>query len=232
MDTAIISKFEIVDTSTSWLSATYALVKHTSGLLIHTWAMHADYRAYGPYAACNRMVRNLSVILQGEEAPYGDATHSRIFDVKGLLNTAVMQASLKKTEKEAIIVAGDFNSPSHLDWTNETKSQHCGWVVEWPVTKLMEDAEFLDSFREVFSNPATRPGKTWSPITKGSSEWDYALREPQDRIDFIFYQGPIQANNSARYAGSEPISRQPNCENNDWPSDHYAVWTDFVIVEK
>lgn len=31
------------------------------------------------------------------------------------------QAAVESSSTEPLIVCGDFNSPSHLDWTNETR---------------------------------------------------------------------------------------------------------------
>jgi exonuclease III len=67
----------------------------------------------------------------------------------------------QRTDKEPLIVAGDFNCPSHLDWIEEVKHLHGGWVFEWPATKLLMDAGFSDAFREVHRNVTKSPGKNF-----------------------------------------------------------------------
>ena len=39
--------------------------------------------------------------------------------------------SLEKKLKIPVIIGGDFNSPSHLDWVQSTKKFHYGKVVQW-----------------------------------------------------------------------------------------------------
>ncbi|CAJ0955758.1 unnamed protein product, partial [Mesorhabditis belari] len=228
-DTAILTKHKILNTSTSGTVAMYARIELPSGLRVNAWSMHADYRAYGPYAACNGMVKNASIIMVGESAPFGEKEASRVNDIRTLLGSVEVKSAFDSLDTEPMIVAGDFNSPSHLDWIEAARHRHCGWAFEWPATKMMTDANFTDSFREIYPDPLTKPCRTWSAVEKGNNEWNYELPEPQDRIDFIFYQGPIGANRSALYGGSEPIHISPNHQKNDWPSDHFAVFTDFVI---
>lgn len=81
---------------------------------------------------------------------------------------------MKLSETEPFIIAGDFNSPSHLDWTEETKflptydykngiifprDIHGGWTFEWPSTKLLMDTGFLDSYRQIHPSVIDKPGK-------------------------------------------------------------------------
>ena len=47
-----------------------------------------------------------------------------------------------------VIIGGDMNSPSHLDWSKKTKKIHNNLVVPWYSTKIFEDIGYADSFRE------------------------------------------------------------------------------------
>ncbi|EPB79447.1 hypothetical protein ANCCEY_01497 [Ancylostoma ceylanicum] len=125
-------------------------------------------------------------ILAGE---HPRSRHGREQNIEEIKNNTKMTAWRRKSAIVPIILAGDFNCPSHLDWTDETKDQHGGWPVLWPATKAMYDMKFIDSFREVHPDVIAEPGYTWSTVNKFNAEWDYAIPEPQDRIDFIFYQG-------------------------------------------
>ena len=62
-------------------------------------------------------------------------------------------------------------------------------------------------------------------------EWDWTIPEPQDRIDFIFYKprAHIRPTNSFTYAGTAPLKPIPHQLGNDWPSDHFAVVTEFAL---
>lgn len=63
----------------------------------------------------------------------------------------------KESDSIPIIVGGDMNSPSHLDWSEKTKNIHNGLVVPWYSTKVFEDLGFTDSFREKNPNPIKYP---------------------------------------------------------------------------
>ena len=113
-----------------------------------------------------------------------------------------------KEEEVPLIIGGDFNSPSHLDWGDDMKVFHHNYSIEWPVSKSMADAGFTDSFRETAPNPAHSIGNTWSPRFHESM---------QQRIDYLYYKGNLNCVNSyvKGYTDSE------------WPSDHAAVVSEF-----
>lgn len=126
-----------------------------------------------------------------------------------------------------VILGGDFNTHSHLDWTEATRDlyRHGGAVVAWPVSRELERNGFIDSFRELHPDPVADPGTTWL------AEADAAGTECRnDRIDFIYYRGAtIRATASEcldcrlgkpfRFRGGEFF----------YPSDHGFVMTDFLI---
>lgn len=131
-----------------------------------------------------------------------------------------------------VILAGDFNEPSHLDWTESMRSAHCGHAVEWELSKEMEAFGFSDLYRIVHQNPQTHPGVTWSTVQKfgDGNEIDEKTPEPQDRIDFIFFMGgTLRGVECATYQGNGPNSPHPNVFENNWPSDHYGVYGDFRL---
>lgn len=45
----------------------------------------------------------------------------RFQNMRELLVDDHFQAAVENSSIEPLIVCGDFNSPSHLDWTNETR---------------------------------------------------------------------------------------------------------------
>lgn len=63
-----------------------------------------------------------------------------------------------------------------------------------------------------------------------SAGWEWMVPEPQDRIDFIFYKSSlIRPLWSITYNGYSYVHPKPYHYNNDYPSDHYAVITNFAI---
>jgi endonuclease/exonuclease/phosphatase family metal-dependent hydrolase len=111
-----------------------------------------------------------------------------------------------------LIVAGDFNSPSHLDWIETANPLHCNLTVEWPVSKSMAEAGFLDAYRLSHPDPIAYPGHTWTP--RNPQSW-------QDRIDYIYYMGKGLRCQSAAVHNLHPTQ---------WPSDHAAVLASFDLL--
>ena len=108
---------------------------------------------------------------------------TRFAEVSSILKE--MKPHLDREKYAGIIMSGDFNSGSHLDWIPLTQNIHENYVVAWPESKAMLAAGFTDSFRELHINPAMDPGYTWTPRAATSSN-KYGMR---DRIDYIYYQG-------------------------------------------
>lgn len=124
---------------------------------------------------------------------------------------ALLKPHLATSHETPVIVAGDFNSPSHLDWSHETRKKHRDLVVDWPVSRSMADAGFIDAFRVLHPDPTTAPGYTWSP--RFTEAW-------KDRIDFVYLHGPRLVPSAATVA-DEQVPR--------WPSDHAAVVVDVQV---
>lgn len=138
---------------------------------------------------------------------------TRHSEVKSILKE--IRPLYSKSGNNPVIMLGDFNSGSHLDWVESTKNIHNDYTVKWPVSMEMIKAGFKDSFRELNINPLLDPGLTWTPRAATSSS-KYGLR---DRIDYIYYKGglvPIE---------SKVIDYHPLM----FPSDHAAVLTVFEI---
>lgn len=153
-------------------------------------------------------------IVQGEmtsEALIQDEHTTRYAEVKQILKE--IKPILATSKKRPIIMLGDFNVGSHLDWIDKTKTIHYGYNITWPVSKAMEEAGFKDSYRELHINPLLDPGLTWTPRAATSST-KYGLR---DRIDYIYYQGGL------RPVESKVVDYHPIM----FPSDHAGVITVF-----
>jgi exonuclease III len=119
-----------------------------------------------------------------------------------------------------LIIGGDFNTLSHLDWGIETKALHNDLVVPWYVTKVLEDIGLVDTYRTTHPDPVTHPGVTWH--TKGVND--------AHRIDYIFYKSPIlRPLQSETYKTFLNEIFTLNGENILYPSDHGIVLTTFEI---
>ena len=124
---------------------------------------------------------------------------------------SLLQHFVSDSDGTPLVVAGDFNSPSHLDWEHNTASLHRGLVVPWPVSRAMAKAGFVDAFRSIHTDVVDEPGYTWSP--RFSQAW-------KDRIDYVYLHGSALEPRAAKVRGyQEP----------QWPSDHAAVVVDISI---
>ena len=129
-------------------------------------------------------------------------------EIRAILKTLVPHLA----SNTPLIVAGDFNSPSHLDWVAAAKEKHGNLVVEWPVSKQMVAAEFVDAYRQIYPDPNMQPGHTWTP--RNPQSW-------QDRIDYVYYHDSHLCCLEARVINQHPVQ---------WPSDHAAVLTTFKLT--
>ncbi|HSK13401.1 MAG TPA: endonuclease/exonuclease/phosphatase family protein, partial [Phnomibacter sp.] len=125
---------------------------------------------------------------------------------------AVLQRILPEQNKTGtlpMIIAGDFNSGSHLDWTERNRPFNKGYAIPFPTTVLLMENDFLDSYRMVHPNETTERGLTWSPYIKTNH---------QDRIDNIYYKS-----DKLQPIGSNTTLETSAC----YPSDHRGVITQF-----
>ncbi|WP_165614857.1 LamG-like jellyroll fold domain-containing protein [Flagellimonas flava] len=156
-------------------------------------------------------------VIEGKKSPkqlIADEGKTRHAEVKSILME--IAPYLKKSNEVPIIMSGDFNVGSHLDWIEETKGIHYQRKVKWPVSMEMADAGFIDSYRELYIDPLLDPGFTWTPRAATSSN-KYGLR---DRIDYIYYQGEALSAIESKVVDYHPIM---------FPSDHAGVLTVFRI---
>ncbi|KAL6863428.1 hypothetical protein ACO1O0_003682 [Amphichorda felina] len=186
--------------------------------VIH-WNVHLGYTPYGPYDFCFEG-------LSDEEVLKNEASSGRTPQIKNAL--VQMSEALDGADSVPVLLTGDFNAPSHKDWTEANKDSHCGKTFDWPTSKEPEAAGLIDSLREVHPDPVQDPHNTWSPIFVKNP--DYGNKdEPLDRIDFVYHKGqgltPKEADTLVR---GEP-KPEPDHKNNEWTSDHKAVIVKFDL---
>lgn len=128
-----------------------------------------------------------------------------------------------------ILLFGDHNIPSHLDHDSTTSSdikysieRNCKVVpMIWPVSFILSNVGFIDSFREVHPDVLKNYGFTW---TSGYPKGVIEKHEIQDRIDYIYYQNSKGLNLKPYESYTvDSVQQLP------YPSDHKAVVTKFQI---
>jgi len=131
---------------------------------------------------------------------------------------------IKNIEKDRIIIAGDFNEPSHLDLDNNIKA---------PISIEFEKNGFVDTYRYMNKTIITNTDMDTNTNTnmiidksKIGYTWpagQYYKGEPEQRIDFIYTKN-LKIIKSILYDGGND-----GTTNLKWLSDHKIVITDIVI---
>jgi endonuclease/exonuclease/phosphatase family metal-dependent hydrolase len=128
-----------------------------------------------------------------------------------------------------VFLTGDFNAPSHADWTEAIASTRpfARYAFDWPVSRAVVDAGFRDSFRDVHPDPLAKPGLTWWAKRQRIRDYNPGDGDPQDRIDFVWYAGPARVTSSeiVGEAGAAGVSIAAT----PWPSDHRGVVSGFDV---
>lgn len=182
---------------------------------------HLDPGRYGPYAA-QLDGANVASVMTEERASHRDEQIGAIMDG--------MSEMLARANEVPVFFTGDFNAPSHLDWTEEAAGEHDGiFGVPWPTSMRVTADGMIDSYREAHPDPVKKPGDTWSPVFRGE--------EPQDRIDLIYYKGAgVKTVSSEVFTTAVEVtlgresSDTSKVQGNTWPSDHAAVVSLFRLT--
>ncbi len=108
-----------------------------------------------------------------------------------------------------IIIAGDFNCGSHLDWTEKNARHNYGLAIPFPSSIDFEKNKLIDSYRVIFPDETKHFGYTISP------RFDSIMK---NRTNFIYYKG-----HNLVPVDSYLLDEHPK----GFPSDHAALVTTF-----
>ncbi|KAF4587841.1 DNase I-like protein [Ophiocordyceps camponoti-floridani] len=218
-DVGIISRYPIVerfDLTQAGGAVRIALDGDASQII--AWNAHLGYTPYGPYDFC---YDHMTV----EEVMKNEAVSGRTPQIIEIMDR--MKTHIADSDRVPVLLTGDMNAPSHLDWTEATRSQHCNvGAVPWPSSEEPIKGGLIDSYREVHKDPAADPGITWSPIQLEND----GRPEPLDRIDFVYHKG-LKVVDSVREVVGKP-EPEPNHWDNEWTTDHAAVRSTFQVPAK
>ena len=164
------------------------------------------------------------------------------------ISAFIADALNEKTLGRQVILGGDLNEPSFLDWTESTKNlyDHNGVVMPWHNTFELDKAGFIDAYRKIYPNPVTHPGFTFPadtplvPIEKLAWAPD---ADDRDRIDYIFYlpsdqlqlmevrligpKGSVVLNKRVLETSDDLIETPEGI----WPTDHKNVLAIFKMID-
>jgi endonuclease/exonuclease/phosphatase family metal-dependent hydrolase len=212
--TAILSRHKIVGTTPRKWGAKIEL---PDGRHVYHFNAHFMYIPYQPYQLLD-IPYGKHPFLKTEAEAIEAAQKTRGGQVAAML----AEVAAVRGEKLAMFVSGDFNEPSHLDWTAAARdAKLCPIAVAWPTTKTVVEAGFIDGYRAVHPDPVKHRGITWTPTTKVTDP-----KDRHDRIDFVFGERAkaVAAEVVGEHADNADIVVDP------YPSDHRAVVVEFQLA--
>jgi endonuclease/exonuclease/phosphatase family metal-dependent hydrolase len=203
--TQIISRFPLIDPPGS--EGYYVFAQLAPGEVVAVANVHLPSDPYGPYLV--RDGSTLEEVMENEQATRMPMLEPVLAKLSELSQTGI-----------PILLTGDFNSPSHLDWTEALTEvrEEVNYPVAWPVTVAVENAGFIDTYRAARPDPTSEPGVTW---TYGYPYPRLRENEVLDRIDLVFATSDIEVVSSEIVGpGGSPNA---DIEVTPFPSDHRGV---------
>lgn len=210
---AIISKYPILPHGNMFLTP----VKISDCKIINVISAHQYVYTYVPYA------------LQGGQTVEEACREAIRVNHTGYWKAMVEEIVMAQNKEEIVILAGDFNEPSHLDYS--VKSKNKGYVkseylLGMMSNVLLDDMHMKDVWNEKRKkeglDECTLRGITWSPTT-----WEYKRGVDDHRIDFIYYTANGISFIDAKLIGETPVIEIPgdkvDLTIDRWPSDHRGV---------
>lgn len=248
-DSGLLSRYPITDTLTVFPcvddhGSMYRLTCEAKGVKWAVYTAHLDYQNdtyYEVRGYDGNSWREMPILTDAAEIVRRNNLSQR---------DDAMRAFLAQAEKDEalgyrIIIGGDFNEPSLYDWVESTRYlyDHHGVVVEWPVTKMLHEAGYIDTWRMMYPNPLTHPCFTYPSdnpdVDPTRLSWAPNADE-RERIDYLFVKGADITVCDARIFGprgnivynqrhlsstSEPYIEPLGV----WPTDHKGVWVKVKV---
>jgi exonuclease III len=191
-------------------------VKLPTGQAAYVFNLHLPSHPYQPYQLLNirpswHKHTNDIVFIKTEAEAIEWAQKTR-----GDLIEALFEQIDSISDKEApVFVVGDFNEPSHLDWTEAAAQAGRHPIkVAYPASQALAQAGFTDAYRALYPDEMTHPGLTWTP-TKTADDPTTHL----DRIDFVYSKGVSPK--AVQIVGEK--GENANIVISPYPSDHRAI---------
>jgi endonuclease/exonuclease/phosphatase family metal-dependent hydrolase len=208
---AILSRHPILGTSPGGLGA----LIDVGGRQVAVFNVHLPDWPYQPYQLLG---------IEYDDAPFLDTGAEAIAAARRARGSAIesLLADIEATGPvSATVVCGDFNEPSHRDWTKAavTAGLH-PLAVPWPTLRRLEEAGFTDSWRSMHPDEVRDPGWTWTPVTAPDDPADH-----HDRIDYVLVRGQTIDLDAVTLVGES--ADRAGLVVTPWPSDHRAVLARF-----
>jgi endonuclease/exonuclease/phosphatase family metal-dependent hydrolase len=204
----VVSRYPLIDPPGA--AGRYLFVQLAPGEVVAIGNVHLPSGPYSPNLIRRGASRHR--ILEIERRVRLPAVRPSVEALAGLVDAGI-----------PAFLMGDFNAPSHRDWTAATVGlrPHLRYPVHWPVSAYVERTGFSDTFRDAKPDPVADEGITWPSGRPPVDGWNPGPNAPRDRIDFVYAAGAVQTLESALVGeGDGPGVEIPV---DPWPSDHRAI---------
>ena len=252
-DTGLMSRYPIKDST-----VVYPL--HDDHGTVHRLVAEVDGQEFAVYTAHLDYLKDAYYNVRGyhgstwKEIPIPTSVAEVLtFNEESFRDDAIY-AFIEQAEKDVqagrvVLIGGDFNEPSHLDWIRETKDlyDHHGLIIPWTVTLALDNAGFVDTYRERYPDVLKYPGFTY-PSDNLLKQVDQLTWTPKaderDRIDYVFYYPHpcIRLKSAIIFGPSRCVVKKERVESTSkdrfiqplgvWPTDHKGLLVTFKYKKK
>lgn len=217
----ILTRYEILESLNSGVK-----IKLDSGKEAYVFNLHLPSHPYQPYQLLgirpkwHKHTNDITFIkTEAEAIEWAKKARGREL-------TKLLRLIRSIPDKQApVFVVGDFNEPSHLDWTERAaKATRHPIKVEYPNSLAMIKAGFTDAYRAIYHDEMKHPGYTWSSFYKFDDPTTH-----HDRIDFVYFKGKGIKLTEVKIVGEN--QKDADIVISPYPSDHRAVVANFKLTK-
>lgn len=249
-DSGLLSKYPITDSMTVFPlkedhGSVYRLTASVCGHKVAVYTAHLDYLNDAYYN-----VRGYDGSTW-KEIPVPQTVREVLEVNDRSLRDDAIRCFIAQAKKDVeagnmVILGGDFNEPSHLDWIRDTKDlyDHNGLIIPWTVPLLLDNAGFIDAYRMRYPDVLAYPGFTFpadNPLIPVEKLTWAPKSDERDRIDYVFYypHPDLRLKDAVIFGpkGSIVKAKRETEVSKDrfllplgvWPTDHKGVLVTFEL---
>lgn len=251
-DTGLLSRYPIADSTVVYPlhddhGTVHRMLTEIYGRKIAVYTAHLDYLSDAYYNVRGYDGSTWKKIPKPESIVEVLAVNDASFRDDAI--KCFIKAARKDVENGVMVVlGGDFNEPSHLDWIRETKDlyDHNGMIIPWTVPLLLDNAGFVDAYRTVYPDVLSYPGFTFpadNPLIKVNRLTWAPESDERDRIDYVFFYPDrrLRLKDAVLFGPKGSIRKSERIVETSkdrfveplgvWPTDHKGVLVTFELVE-
>ncbi len=204
----LLSKYPIHEPSGA--DGLYAMIEVKPGYVVAMFNTHLDYVKYGP-----------RLLEKGVPVAEVIASENEVRTSSIQKQTPKMSELLQ--QDYPVVLTGDFNQPSSLDYTAATVGTRPGVTepIPWPVSEVLFQTGLSDTYREIHPDPVAVPGLTMANP-------DFREGGQGDRIDYVYAGGPVEVMDTKLIG--EPGGESVDIPFEPWTSDHRAVVSSMRVT--